>query len=172
MRSFFMTTERLGFSVWQPEDREAAHTLWGDPEVSRYICAAGVFTAEEIDARLALECANHGEYGVQYWPIYDRGRGELVGCCGLRPVRGEADVYELGFHLRPGFWGRGLAAEGAKAVIAYARDTLHARELRAGHNPKNRNSRHVLADKLGFVLTGEEYYPPTGLMHPSYKMEL
>ncbi len=172
MRTYFMTTDRLGFSRWRPEDREAAHILWGDPEVSRYICAAGIFTTEEIDARLALECANHEEYGIQYWPVFERSSGILVGCCGLRPVRGEADAYELGFHLRPAFWGKGLAAEGAKAVMTYAGDVLHASVLRAGHNPKNLNSRHVLVDKLGFVFTGEEYYPPTGLMHPSYILEL
>lgn len=172
MRDYFMTTPRLGFGLWRQGDIKAARILWGDPQVSRYICAAGVFTEEEIEARLALECANHERFGVQYWPIFDCENDEMVGCCGLRPVSGAADAYELGFHLRPQYWGRGLAAEGAKAVIAYAKDTLHARQLRAGHNPKNENSRHVLVDKLGFIFTGEEYYPPTGLMHPSYMIEL
>ncbi|MBQ3091289.1 MAG: GNAT family N-acetyltransferase [Clostridia bacterium] len=172
MRDYFMTTARLGFGIWTADDLEPAKALWGDPQVSKYICAAGVFTEGEIEARLALECENHARYGVQYWPVFDLATGSHVGCCGLRPVSGEADVYELGFHLKPDFWGKGLAVEGARAAIAYAKDTLHARELRAGHNPKNTNSRHVLADKLGFAFTGEEYYPPTGLMHPSYKLEL
>ena len=171
MRDYFMTTARLGFAIWTAEDAELAHSLWGDPQVSRYICAAGVFTQAEIAARLALECENQRQYGIQYWPIFELATGCHVGCCGLRSVSGEADVYELGFHLKPDFWGKGLAVEGARAAIAYAKDTLHAVELRAGHNPKNTNSRHVLADKLGFAFTGEEYYPPTGLMHPSYKLE-
>ncbi|MBQ8934866.1 MAG: hypothetical protein IJ049_00465 [Oscillospiraceae bacterium] len=41
--------------------------------------------------------------------------------------------------------------------------------LVAGHHPKSTALRHVLR-KLGFVYTGDEYYEPTGLYHPSYKL--
>jgi len=39
--------------------------------------------------------------------------------------------------------------------------------LFAGHHPENHASRRILS-KLGFRLTHEEFYPPTGLLHPSY----
>lgn len=172
MQNYFMTTARLCFGIWTENDLPAARLLWGDPEVTRLICASGVFTEAEITARLQQECANQAAFGIQYWPVFDLDTGMLAGCCGLRPVAGEPDVYELGFHLRPAYWGKGLAAEGACAVIGYARDILHAAELRAGHNPKNLRSRRVLEGKLGFTFTGEQYYAPTGLMHPSYKLSL
>ena len=167
-----MTTTRLGFSVWTEKDITLAKELWGDPQVSKYICAAGIFTEEEIEARLALECENGKTHGIQYWPIFDLESGRHVGCCGLRPVAGEKGAFGLGFHLRPAFWGKGLAVEGARAVITYAKETLGAVRLHAGHNPNNMNSRHVLIDKLGFTYTGDQFYAPTGLMHPSYILEL
>jgi RimJ/RimL family protein N-acetyltransferase len=37
----------------------------------------------------------------------------------------------------------------------------------AGHHPKNVAS-HRLIEQLGFQYTHHEYYPPTGLQHPSY----
>ena len=44
MRDYFMKTERIGFSVWTGSDIDLAKRLWGNPEVTKYICAAGRFT--------------------------------------------------------------------------------------------------------------------------------
>jgi RimJ/RimL family protein N-acetyltransferase len=51
--------------------------------------------------------------------------------------------------------------------MRYAFHTLGVKALFAGHNPGNTASRRVL-EKLGFRYTHDEYYPPTGLKHPSY----
>ena len=51
--------------------------------------------------------------------------------------------------------------------MGYAFNTLGVKGLFAGHNPGNAASRRVL-EKLGFRYTHDEYYPPTGLNHPSY----
>jgi len=84
---------------------------------------------------------------------------------GFGPV--EERVYELGVHLRPTFWRRGLAKEAARTIIDYGFAVLGADALFAGHHPSNEASCQLLL-KLGFVRTGEELYPATGLMHPSY----
>lgn len=47
-REYFLTTERLGFSWWTGEDLELANGLWEDPQVCRYICAAGQFSDDEV----------------------------------------------------------------------------------------------------------------------------
>ena len=41
--------------------------------------------------------------------------------------------------------------------------------LFAGHNPKNTASAQLLK-RLGFTYKQDEFYPPTGLYHPSYLM--
>lgn len=170
MRRYFMESRRIGFSCWTVEDEALALLLWGDPDVSRYICASGVFTHDEILSRLSLEVERGERLGVQYWPIFELSTGELIGCCGLRPYGDIEGAFEIGFHLRPGFWRRGLAREAAERVIEYAFSCINAKELHAGHNPKNTASQALLL-KIGFVPTGEEFYPPTGLMHPSYVMK-
>ena len=48
-RDFFMKTKRIGFSEWEAEDIELAKLLWGDSEVTRFICASGIFRQEEIE---------------------------------------------------------------------------------------------------------------------------
>lgn len=162
-----MKTDRTGFSTWEPADTALAECLWGDKAVTRYICSSGVFTHEDIEARLQSEIRNNEKYHVQYWPVFELSSDELIGCCGLRPR--EEGVYEIGFHLRPEYWRQGYAAETANAVIRYAFSVLRAEKLFAGHNPENTASRHVL-EKLGFRYTGDEYYGPTGLYHPSYEL--
>lgn len=83
---------------------------------------------------------------------------------------GSDTVYELGFHITKVHWGKGLATEAARHVITFAFQELHASWLFAGHNPRNNASRLLLTNKLGFVFTHNEFYEPTGLMHPSYKL--
>lgn len=169
MRSHFMKTERMGFSVWTPDDLPLARQLWGEPDVTRYISATGAFSAEDIEARLATEIENGERWGIQYWPLFALDTGELLGCCGLRPFDMDAGEYELGFHLMSAHWGRGCASEAVRTAIAYAFDTLGAKSLVAGHHPRNEASGRVLK-KLGFSYTGDNFYAPTGLDHPSYRL--
>ena len=164
-RQFFMTTERLGFSRWEAEDLPLAELLWGEEAVSRYICAAGRFTEEEIETRLKKELENGRTAGLQYWPVFLRKTGELAGCCGLRPYRERQP--EFGIHLREAFWRQGIAQEAGRAVIGFAFGPHHAESLFAGHNPKNEASRKLLG-RLGFCYVRDEFYAPTGLFHPSY----
>ena len=166
-QTYFMKTDRIGFSKWHPEGFELAKTLWGNPAVTKYICASGHFSEEDICSRLATEIKNENEYQVQYWPIFALKSDEFIGCCGLRPYKEKQ--YELGFHLRPEFWGNGYAAEAANAVIDYAFKHLHTDRLFAGHNPNNIASGKVLS-KLGFNYIGDVFYEPTGLYHPSYEL--
>jgi RimJ/RimL family protein N-acetyltransferase len=164
-RAYFLTTVRLGFGHWLTNDLPLAHQLWGNSEVTSLI--GGPFTDEQIEQRLTGEIATMSAYNVQYWPIFLLENGQLAGCAGLRPYRLEQRIYELGFHLRPEYWGRGLAQEAGRAIIAWAFEKLGAEALFAGHHPANSASQRVLT-KLGFEFTHTELYPPTGLEHPSY----
>jgi RimJ/RimL family protein N-acetyltransferase len=111
--------------------------------------------------------ATQVEHGFQYWPVFRLADGAHVGCCGLRPHRSDEGVHELGVHLRPAFWRRGLAYEAGVAVRDHAFHELRARGLFAGHHPENAASGPLLR-KLGFRYTHDELYTPTGLHHPSY----
>jgi RimJ/RimL family protein N-acetyltransferase len=165
---YFLTTPRLGFRTWRDDDLELAVGLWNDPEVTRFI--GGPPGAAAVAERLARERATQAAHGVQYWPIFLLADGDHVGCCGLRPYRPDDGVLELGVHIRPRHWRQGLALEAAQAVIRHAFEVLGARGLFAGHHPANRASRELLL-RLGFVFTHEELYPPTGLCHPSYRLD-
>lgn len=169
MKEHFMKTTRIGFSNWTDPDLKFARQLWGEKEVTQFICATGVFTLQDICNQLDIEIRNGKEFHVQYWPIFEIETGELIGCCGLRPFKSEQRSYEIGFYLRKIYWGKGYAFEAANAVMDYSFTKLNADELYAGHHPQNVASKKLLT-RLGFQYIGDNYYKPTRLYHPSYKM--
>lgn len=154
-----------------------AMAIWGDPQVTRFV--GGPFSEEQVTEKLKREIVNMEQQGVSYWPMFLLAGGEDVGCAGLRPARlvrqpsGGARrpgrEFEMGFYLRPRFWGMGLAEEAGHCVIEYAFTALGAASLYAAHHPQNAASGRVLA-KLGFRFTHEELYPPTGVMHRAYRL--
>lgn len=160
-------TPRVAFHVWASSDVALALGLWGDARVTAMI--GGPFDEAWVRRRLALEIDLLARHRVQYWPIFERATGAHLGCCGLRPKDLAHGVYELGVHLRPSASGRGLATEAARSAIAHAFGPIGAEALFAGHHPDNAASRQMLG-KLGFVATHEELYPPTGRLHPSYRL--
>jgi [ribosomal protein S5]-alanine N-acetyltransferase len=172
--NYFLTTRRLGFRCWREENLALAAALWGDQEVMALM--GGPLVPDAARVRLAQEIAHMRDLGVQYWPFFLLDGGEFAGCAGLRPREHQALedgpkplAYQMGYHLLPRFWGQGIATEAARAVIDHSFGPLGVEELFAAHHPLNRRSANVLA-KLGFAAVGEELYPPTGLMHPTYRL--
>jgi len=130
----------------------------------------GPYSADQVKARLATEIANLAEFDFQYWPMFLLENDDFVGCCGLRPHELEKGIYELGYNLRPCYWGKGLAEEAARGIIAYAFERVRVSALFAGHHPENAASRRIL-QKLGFRYAHDELYPPTGAIEPVYLLE-
>jgi len=166
-RPEFLKTPRLFFRRWAETDLTLAIGLWGDPCVTKFIDARQKLTDDDVRSRLEQEIESDRENGIQYWPIFLRSTGEHVGCCGLRPYDPARKILEFGVHIRTDHWRQGYAVEAASEVIDYAFTGVGANGLFAGHNPNNTASRGLLR-KLGFRYTHDEYYAPTGLLHPSY----
>jgi ribosomal-protein-alanine N-acetyltransferase len=167
VRPYRLLSARLGIGVWTPADLELAWGLWGNPDVARYM--GGPFSPAQVSERLAHEVATYERHGLQYWPLFLLASGEHVGCCGVAPHLAAGPVYQFGFQLRRAHWGRGYVREAGPVIIADAFAALGAGALYAGHHPDNEASRRTLL-ALGFRYTHDEYYPPTGVMEPCYRL--
>jgi RimJ/RimL family protein N-acetyltransferase len=96
--------------------------------------------------------------------------GDFAGCAGLRPHPLHATEREMGIHLRPSYQSQGFGREAAEAIQRYAFEVLGVPAILARHHPLNTASGRLM-QRLGYRYTHDELYPPTGLLHPAYRLE-
>lgn len=184
-----LETQRIEFKDWERIGSDFAEKLWKNKSVTEFLSSTGEFSESMIEQRYNLEVLNYKNFNFQYFPLFYKETDEFIGCCGIKKYIGKLgkeklmgssidiyteeeleNLYEMGFHFLPEFWGKGLAEEAALKVIDYSFNSLKTKAIFAGHNPKNIRSAKLLK-KLGFILIGEEYFAPTGLMHPLYMLK-
>lgn len=164
-RKYILKSKRIGFSTWEFSDIDLANSLWSDEKVTSLI--GGPFSNTLILQRLKNEVTNYDKYKVQYFTIFDLVDETFIGCAGLRPIIEQGiTIYECGVHLLTHAQGKGFGSEALTKAIAYGYN-LGISEIYAGHNPKNTASKKMLL-KIGFKYLKDNYYKPTGLMHPWY----
>lgn len=112
-----LETERLYLREWVPDDWKQFRPLATDPRVLRYIGSGKPWTDEQIESRIAEWTRLGRDRGWILWPVIHREDAELIGFCGFWD--GFAPDVEIGWRLKPEYWGRGLATEAASAVMAY-----------------------------------------------------
>lgn len=144
-------TERLIIRYWQPDDIEEAFTIYGDPEVTRYLAGdARDTTIEETREWLTKKMATQAEKApLGLWAAEDRASGRVIGHALLQyaPINGD-DRVEVGYALARSAWGKGYATEIAQAMIQVGFDSLNLDEIYGVVIPENAASRRVL-EKVG-----------------------
>ncbi len=95
---------------------------------------------------------------IGYWLAELRGDGAFVGWFHLRPDRIDPGPQELGYRLRRSAWGRGLATEGGRALLAHGFDRVGAATITARALSTNGGSRRVM-EKCGLVYESAFVWP-------------
>ena len=86
--------------------------------------------------------------GLGYWAGFEA--GTFVGWWSASSFEGQSDISGIGYRLRPASWGRGLATEGAQAMIRQAFSCRDIDRVVASTMAANTGSRRVL-EKLGMT---------------------
>lgn len=145
--SFPLLGDRVLLRPFETADGPAAHAVYGDPEVMRYVGEGGPVSPEETAQMLADYRRHQREHGFAFWAVVDRRTGALIGDAGLEVT---AHDVELGYTLARAAWGRGLATEAAELCIAAAFGPLELPRLIALADVGNPASARVL-EKVGFA---------------------
>jgi RimJ/RimL family protein N-acetyltransferase len=152
-----LTTERLRLRRFRPADAEVLYRLDADPRVMRYIGDGSVGTRASVAAAVARSIRYYGTYpGLGVWPAEERDTGDFVGWFCLKYVPKTVEV-EVGYRLSPDAWGRGLATEGASALVRYGFSDLGLHRIIGLTHPDNVASQRVLL-KSGLVDSGRANY--------------
>jgi len=149
----FRETERLVLRRFTPDDADLLVALDADPAVMRFLTGGkptprSIIAAEVLPRILALP-QGYGQWAAQ------SPDGDFLGWFALTPVSSalgghRPGVAELGYRLRQEAWGRGLATEGARALVDLAFGELGMRRVVAQTMTVNTRSRRVL-EKAGLT---------------------
>ncbi|MFJ9459299.1 GNAT family N-acetyltransferase [Kitasatospora sp. NPDC101447] len=132
-----------------PDDAVALQSIYS-PESTRFLGRG------PMDAAEARSAAHDAAASAARSPrmIYTLGLdvdGDLLGIAKLHLDRSFASA---GYVLRPDAWGKGLATEAVRGLVALGFGHLGLSAIRAKHHPQNPASGRVLL-KAGFEPTGE-----------------
>lgn len=142
-------TPRLLLRPWRASDREPFAALNADPEVMEFFPSC--LSREESDGVAARIEAHHREHGFCFFAAELVGSVPFIGFIGISNVPFEAPftpAVEIGWRIARPYWNRGLATEGASAVLKYAFLVLQLPEIVSFAVSANIASRRVM-EKIG-----------------------
>lgn len=150
--AWYLETQRLRL---RPIDRTDAFNLSDlnrDPRVMAYLPPEWESLAE-WQVVLPKIVASNERYDNQLglFAAFEKETEDFIGRFILRPDRQAPDDtanLELGYRLKQRYWGRGIATEGSRALVAYARENFRARRIYATAMVGNRASIRVM-EKIG-----------------------
>jgi RimJ/RimL family protein N-acetyltransferase/protein-L-isoaspartate O-methyltransferase len=129
-----------------PDDLDDLVAVYQHPAVARWI---GVHGRDDVARDLSRFVEWARTLGHSMLAVEERASGRFLGDCGLQPFEHRGPEVELGYDLHPDAWGRGIATEAARAVVADGLARLDVDRLVAVIRPDNHGSRRVL-EKTGF----------------------
>ena len=144
-------TPRLFLRQWTPEDREPFYRINSDPRVMEHF--PGTLSRSESEQLIVGIESHFARHGFGLFAAELRETRQFIGFIGISIPAFDAPfmpAVEIGWRLDPAFWNRGLATEGARAVLRYAFDVLELKEVVSFTVPDNFASRRVM-EKLGMT---------------------
>lgn len=154
-----LDTERLRLRTIEVDDAAFYYELVNDPTWLEFIGDKGIRSLE--DARTAIvdgPRAMQQRCGHSLYVMERKSDGRALGLCGLiqrDPLPGP----DIGYAIRPEFFGQGYTHEAAVAVLAYARGVLGMKRVLGLTDPGNANSISLL-HKLGLGFVETRPLPP------------
>ena len=148
-----ITTERLILRPWNEDDLLPYAEMNADPRVREFFPA--VLSREQSDSEFRHYQSTYDRDGFCCFAAELIATGEFAGFIGLQTMNFAVPslpqpAVEIGWRLAHRHWGKGLATEGARAVVRYAFGILELCEIVAITVPTNVRSRHVM-EKIGMA---------------------
>ena len=140
-------TPRLLIRQFESDDWSAVHAYAADAAVMAYL-PGGPLTEQQARAFVAT---NAGEQATAFAAVLKAER-RLIGHLPFHPWFAPR-TYEVGWVLHPGYHGRGLATEAARALLRHGFETLRLHRIIATAQPENAASCRVMA-RLGMRQEG------------------
>ena len=147
-------TKRLLLRPLVKSDAPDLFLLDSNPEVMRFLGNHPIESINQVYIYLENIMQQYVENGIGRWAVIKKETSTFMGWAGIKWVNtltnGHINYYDIGYRLKPEFWGKGYATETTEAWIDYAKTQQDIKELFAITHIDNFASQNVL-QKCGFV---------------------
>ena len=140
-----LETERLILRRFRLSDApDFFRNITSDPEVNRFLTWENLSSVAETE-ELLKDFINRYESPERYcWAIVVRETGEVIGTIAAPTVKNWTEALEVTYAVGKAWWGKGIATEALKAVMAFLFDRVGANRIEAGHDVNNPGSGRVM----------------------------
>ena len=149
-----LETERLTLRRFTVDDAEDMYrNLCSDNRVNKFLTWD---LHKSIDETIELMKTFEKRYEnpARYcWAIVLKESNEVIGTIAAPTVKERIEAVEITYAIAFPFWGKGITAEGLKAVMAYLFKEVGVNRIEAGHDLNNPNSGKVM-EKVGMQKEG------------------
>lgn len=158
MNTLQLETERLLLRPFRFGDEAEVFTFSSNPIINKYTGDPVITTMKGVKQLIAdVWLSDYKTYGYGRFAVVHKEDKKIIGFCGVKFLK-EANETDLGYRFLPAYWGKGIATESCKAILAYAFETLQLSKVIAFVNPENSASSNVLK-KLNFQFEKTAPYP-------------
>lgn len=152
-----LETEHLVLRRMRHDDLNDIARINADPNVMRYIADGSLRSREVTAANIRRTHRIYEIYpGLGFWVGEEKPKRKFIGVFALVYIPKTVQV-EVGYRLRKSAWGRGLATEGARALVRYGMVELGLERIAGLTHPDNIASQSVLM-KAGLRRHGMGHY--------------
>jgi RimJ/RimL family protein N-acetyltransferase len=148
-----LATERLRLRPFADDDADVLFALQSNPRVVRY-WDSPPWTDPSRAKSFIDKCQQMADDGAGVRLVVERRDGpSFIGWCSVTRWNPDFRSAALGYCYTEVAWGHGYATEAARALLAWAFDTLDLNRVQAETDTRNVASARVL-EKLGFLREG------------------
>jgi [ribosomal protein S5]-alanine N-acetyltransferase len=155
-----IVTERLVLREITRDDIDRVFKIYSDQEVVKYLGKDVYKSIDEAEYYVTRERKAFEEKKGIRWAISLKNDNSLIGCIGYWRILKEHFRAEVGYHLSPEFWRKGIMTEAFSTLIKFAFHEMNLHSIEANIDPDNYPSERLLK-KLGFkqeALFKENYF--------------
>ena len=149
-----LETDRLILRKFNMDDAEAMFRNWAsDPVVTEYMTWPPHASVDVSRQVLDMWIKSYAKPDGYQWAIELKSVGEPIGSINVVRMNENIDECELGWCIGSHWWGQGIMAEAASAVVKYLFEVVGANRVAARHAVGNEKSGRVM-QKIGMVKEG------------------
>ena len=144
-----LESTRLLFQDFRQADPNEVFEMRSDLQINRYIDRQPAQSIEDAIKHIDIIKKAFAESEALSWLIVEKSTLKVAGHIGLWRFIPEHNRAEIGYVLKPHYWGKGLMKEAIDVIVRYGFSKLEVHSIEANVNPANSQSIKVL-EKCNF----------------------